>query len=285
MTAHRSTRAAAVLAVGLAIGLAGCRSGTDAAPSGATSTTSPASSAASELARPAAPSTTPHKLPPVPSRRPAHAAAPTGAVVLAGGVVLPNHSRTPGATSAAVTPATIHRTICLTGYTKTVRPPSSYTTALKERQLADGYSFHGDRNPRDYEEDHLIPLELGGAPSSAANLWPEPYTATDGARVKDTVENRLHDLVCSGRLSLRTAQRAIASNWWTAYQRYGGRSGSPQVYDGTYAGSRSSTTTTSGAGGSGATAQCIDGTYSYSRHRSGTCSHHGGVDHWINPPP
>jgi hypothetical protein len=45
-----------------------------------------------------------------------------------------------------------------------------------------------------YEEDHLISLEIGGAPSAEANLWPEPYNGPEGARVKDVVENKLHSL-------------------------------------------------------------------------------------------
>lgn len=114
-------------------------------------------------------------------------------------------------------------TICVTGWTAHVRPPSSYTTALKQRQLATGYAWRGDADTGDYEEDHLIPLELGGSPSSPANLWPEPYGNADGASSKDTVENHLHELVCSGAVGLRTAQRAIATNWWTAAQRYASR--------------------------------------------------------------
>ena len=216
--------------------------------------------------------------------------SPRGDVLLASGAVLPNRARTPGAVNPAVTQATIHATICLTGYTKTIRPSSSYTTALKRTQLSSGYSYRGDLLTSDYEEDHLISLELGGAPASTMNLWPEPYAAAEGARVKDKVENRLHDLVCSGALSLRTAQRAIATNWWAAYQRFGG-SGAPSSYDGAYGtaasrGSSTNTTTSTGSTtSSGPSAQCRDGSYSYSQHRSGTCSHHGGVDRWINPPP
>ena len=205
-----------------------------------------------------------------------------GELVLSSGAILPNRTRTPGAVNPAVTASTIHATICLTGYTKTIRPSSTYTTALKRTQLASGYSYHGDLSTSDYEEDHLISLELGGSPSSVKNLWPEPYTATQGARVKDKVENRLHDLVCSGRLSLHAAQQAIATNWWNAYQRYGGAA-APSAYDGSYAAPTGTSTGSSTT--SGPSAQCRDGSYSYSQHRSGTCSHHGGVDHWINPPP
>jgi hypothetical protein len=68
-----------------------------------------------------------------------------------------------------------------------------------------------------YELDHLISLELGGD-NAQANLWPEPHDRTGfpGSQTKDGVENRLHDLVCSGRVDLATAQHAIATNWQTA---------------------------------------------------------------------
>jgi hypothetical protein len=139
----------------------------------------------------------------------------------------PNHKLTPGVASADVTPANIHSTICVSGYTsgrrhddgRTVRPPSSYTTALKREQIVEyGYS---DTRLADYEEDHLIPLEIGGDGYAPGNLWPEPYAGADGARIKDRLENQLHTMVCDGRLGLRVAQAAIAGDWYTAYLQYG----------------------------------------------------------------
>ena len=138
------------------------------------------------------------------------------------GVFLPDPARTPGATNPAVTQANIRQTICVAGYTSTIRPPSSVTTTLKKEQLASGYAYRGDTSTRDYEEDHLISLEIGGSPDSPQNLWPEPYAGSGGARIKDKIENRLHDLVCAGTLPLAVAQHAIATNWWAAYQTYGG---------------------------------------------------------------
>jgi len=134
-------------------------------------------------------------------------------------VILPNGS-TPGAINPAVTQDTIGSTICRSGYTSTIRPSSSYTTSLKRRQLASSYAYFSDKSTGAYEEDHLISLELGGAPSDPRNLWPEPYAGNTGARVKDVVENKLHDLVCSGAISLATAQSAIATNWHDALLRY-----------------------------------------------------------------
>lgn len=157
---------------------------------------------------------------PIASTTAGYATRGAGNALLPLGVILPNPSLTPGDTNPSVTQATIDQTICVSGWTTTVRPPSSYTTTLKITQLNAGYSYNGDLAAADYEEDHLISLELGGAPASVSNLWPEPYSAPDGARVKDKIENKLHSLVCSGALGLVDAQTAIRTDWWAAYNKY-----------------------------------------------------------------
>ena len=108
---------------------------------------------------------------------------------------------TPGALNPDVTQANLHETICVHGWTKTVRPPVEYTNALKLKQMR-LYGLAG--SPRDYQEDHLISLELGGDPRDPRNLWPEPYPRA--AKV-DTIENELNAKVCSGELTLADAQR------------------------------------------------------------------------------
>jgi hypothetical protein len=131
---------------------------------------------------------------------------------------LPDARCTPGVTYSKVTQRNIGRTICKSGWTRTVRPPESYTEGLKRKQIVE-YGYR-DKRLHDYEEDHLIPLELGGSPKSAKNLWPE----FDGGHIpnpKDKVENALKDAVCDGTVSLRAAQRAIASNWLTAKKKLG----------------------------------------------------------------
>lgn len=133
---------------------------------------------------------------------------------------MPDPGLTPGSTNPSVTQANIHQTICVSGFTSTIRPPSSYTTALKIKQLHSGYAVNGNYNTSDYEEDHLISLELGGSPDDPKNLWPEPYDGAQNARVKDRIENKLHDLICGGQLGLRAAQKAIASDWRKAYETY-----------------------------------------------------------------
>lgn len=135
---------------------------------------------------------------------------------------LPNARLTPGATNPAVRQATVHSTICVPGYSSSIRPSESYTERLKFSQLDGGYNLRGDTRASHYEEDHLIPLEVGGSATSVKNLWPEPRYVAWGAAKKDALENRLHAMVCSGAVPLVTAQRVFATNWIAGYQRYVG---------------------------------------------------------------
>lgn len=132
---------------------------------------------------------------------------------------LPDPACTPGATDPAVTQGNIASTICVSGYTQTVRPPSSYTDQLKVEQMR-AYGLAG--STADYEEDHLVPLELGGAARDPKNLWPEPRAGSPAASEKDALENHLHSEVCAGRMSLTSAQQQVASDWVVAWLSYKG---------------------------------------------------------------
>jgi hypothetical protein len=127
--------------------------------------------------------------------------------------VLPDSSCTPGAIDPKVTQENLYQTICSKGYTKTVRPAVSYTNKLKLQQIiAYGYA---DKNLKDYEEDHLISLELGGSPTDPKNLWPEPGASPNP---KDKIENLCNKKVCDGEITLTKAQQEIATNWEAACQ-------------------------------------------------------------------
>ncbi|MBP2704929.1 hypothetical protein JOL79_14000 [Microbispora sp. RL4-1S] len=152
--------------------------------------------------------------------KPAAAAAPpathTAAKCSRRFLPLPDPKCQPGARNPAVTQATIKKTICTSGYTARVRPAASYTKAMLVKQLAEyGYP---DRRTSRYEEDFLIPLLLGGAPKSTKNLWPEPRYKAGGmtAANKNAVELKLYRAVCSGKVRLAAAQKAIAKDWRTA---------------------------------------------------------------------
>ena len=134
--------------------------------------------------------------------------------------IYPDPARTPGAINPDITQENIRETICNPRWsTKSIRPDEGYTHRLKIEQIGDyGYA---DSRLRDYEEDHFIPLELGGNPTDPKNLWPEPFETSipdGGAHTKDKVENYLHAEVCSGSLTLDQAQREISEDWYRVYQ-------------------------------------------------------------------
>ena len=134
---------------------------------------------------------------------------------------LPDPFDTPGAINPAVNQRNVGATICQPGWIRSVEPAAAYTEALKRRQLALWQGYAGG-NPDSSVEDHLIPLELGGAPSDPHNLWPQPRLRPDGWSVerKAGLARVLNHLVCTGRLPLALAQRAIALDWTAAYRSF-----------------------------------------------------------------
>ena len=127
---------------------------------------------------------------------------------------LPDPRCTPGSVDPAVTLVTLRSTICKYGYTTTIRPPEPQTEAFKYDVA---YPAYGTPQRERTELDHLVPLELGGS-NDATNLWPE-YPPTPNP--KDKVEDALNAAVCSGRVTLASAQNAIASDWLTAEKKLG----------------------------------------------------------------
>jgi hypothetical protein len=210
----RAVVAAGTLAAAAALALAGCADGSRSGSPGLALSQPSASSSAS--------------LPRSPAGRPARSSRPRSAAFLAevhdpgrvtgilsgpchasGGGRLPDRRCTPGAIDPVVTQADIGSTICVPGYTATVRPPESQTRAFKFGQA---YPAYGIAAGTQSELDHLVPLELGGA-NDAANLWPQ---AGPVPNPKDSVERALNRAVCDGQIKLARAQRAIAADWQTA---------------------------------------------------------------------
>ena len=160
---------------------------------------------------------------------------------------MPRRSLTPGAAFAVG-----RARICVPGYSASVRDvPEAEATAV--------YARYGVAHvPYAHEVDHLVSLEIGGS-NAIANLWPEPYAGRWGARTKDVLEDRLHELVCSGRLALRAAQRVEARNWVAAYRRYvGGTPIAIAVPAGTCGGSYSSGGYYASSYGTASTIYCAD---------------------------
>jgi hypothetical protein len=188
---------------------------------------------------------------------------------------LPDAGCTPGAIFAATTVTQI----CTPGYSRAVR---NVPESLKQSVYAEyGIESHV---PGSYEVDHLVSLELGGN-NSAANLWPE---ISPGYHEKDGIENRLHDAVCAGSVSLRAAQHEIARDWRHTFVGAPTGAGtqatppSPVTATSTPATSTPANFCTthqciaSFAEGHGTIVQCADGEWSHSGGRPGVCSRHGG---------
>ncbi len=109
------------------------------------------------------------------------------------------------------------KTICTSGYTKTVRDVSEATKKKVFKEYGISYSLHSN-----YEVDHIISLELGGS-NDIKNLYPESYLINNGAKVKDKLENYLHKQVCNGSMTIQEAQKEISTNWLKYYNQYFGQ--------------------------------------------------------------
>jgi hypothetical protein len=121
-----------------------------------------------------------------------------------------------GVADPNVTQSNLQQTICVSGYSGTVRPSSSFTGGIKAKLLA----VQGGSSA-DYELDHEIAIEIGGAPADPNNLWLEHWNGTYGAHKKDHLENALHKAVCSGGMTLADAQACIRDDWISCYKQQG----------------------------------------------------------------
>lgn len=138
-----------------------------------------------------------------------------------------------GEVTPSVTPSNVKATICVSGYTDTVRPSVSYTDTVKAllaggdeatARACVGAAYLREKDWKkavracaatlpvskdrallaQYELDHKVPLAVGGHPDSLHNLWLQPWPQ---ARKKDVIERAVHDQVCKQGLPLRKAQR------------------------------------------------------------------------------
>ena len=133
---------------------------------------------------------------------------------------IPDNDRTPGTLNPHVMQANIAETICVPGWTATVRPPSSYTNRLKVMQLRE---LHLSGKAKDYEEDHVVPLCIGGHPTDHRNLWPQPREGKWAAKFKDQLEASVCRAVCRGAITLEEGQAIFLQPDWTKeYERFFG---------------------------------------------------------------
>ena len=110
-----------------------------------------------------------------------------------------------------VTEETLGQTICVTGYTATIRPSTGYTNGVKKKLLREARI--DESHISEYELDHLIPLAVGGHPRKLSNLQVQPWYGENSATEKDGLERRLQHMVCNGEINLIDAQYCIAEDW------------------------------------------------------------------------
>ena len=114
-----------------------------------------------------------------------------------------------------VSQATIESTICVHGYSKSVRPGHAYARGIKIKLMAErGY---GIAELLTHRLDHIVPLCLGGHPRDVSNLTVQPVWESYR---KDRIEAKLQCLVCTGQVALDVAQRAVSDDWLAAYHAY-----------------------------------------------------------------
>jgi hypothetical protein len=117
-----------------------------------------------------------------------------------------------------VRPETIQTTICVPGYTLSVRPSTTYMRGVEHKLLRE--RGLPPEAASQYELDHIVPLALGGHPRNLKNLMLQSWEGDDGAKKKDQLERRLQRLVCAGSVGLREAQAAIYFDWKAALEKY-----------------------------------------------------------------
>lgn len=123
----------------------------------------------------------------------------------------PDRRCSPGGYYSGLTTAVICSSTFRTGTIRNVPESEKFAVEREYGMTARAYG-------RTIEIDHIVPLELGGS-NDIANLFPEPGSGQDSYHVKDQLENRAHDTVCAGRLSLRSAQLAMAVDWEALYRQ------------------------------------------------------------------
>ncbi len=133
-------------------------------------------------------------------------------------IYVPDPRFTPGEINPEVTQENIGETVCMSGWTNTIRPPGSFIAELKCQQMR---ARHLPGSPGEYHEDHLVPLCAGGHPSDARNLWPQPLAGQWRDADKNQLEQSVCRQLCRGDITIEQAQSwFLAPDWTKSYERY-----------------------------------------------------------------
>ncbi len=124
------------------------------------------------------------------------------------GAIGTDPSCAPGKLDPAVTGNTA-QTVCsgawVTAASRRQPPPSTLDKLLIEYQLPG--------NPVTYAVARVIPVEDGGSPTSAENLYPLPLNGFGGQQTRTAVANQLHDEICSHKITVTQAAKTLEGDW------------------------------------------------------------------------
>jgi hypothetical protein len=87
------------------------------------------------------------------------------------------------------------------------RLPSAST---KKRLLID-YALPG--NPVMYVIARVVPVQDGGSPTSARNLYPLPLNGFGAERTRAEIAQTLHDRICSHEITVAQAAWTLEGDW------------------------------------------------------------------------
>jgi len=132
----------------------------------------------------------------------------------------PDPALAPGVVSSKVTQANISETICSPKWVAKAKPARRYTDTLKKQQIR-AWEYT-DRTLKNYVEDHVVPLELGGHPTDPGNLWPQSTKLRWNAATKDKLEEYVNREVCAGRMTLKEGQSVFRKGWVEVFHLYCG---------------------------------------------------------------
>jgi hypothetical protein len=102
--------------------------------------------------------------------------------------------------------------VCAPDYASKVKP-------IKKWQSDQALRAYGLREDSSREVVRLIPATLGGT-NDPENLWPISEAKDFGAPQKKALDEKLHQMVCSGSMELKAAQEEVKKDWVDAYKKH-----------------------------------------------------------------
>jgi hypothetical protein len=139
-----------------------------------------------------------------------------GRPIPAGTIARPDPKLTPGAVATSDAATICHQS----SHAKGIFSPRSRLISAADQQAVFSAYHISATQAKHYGLDFLVPLQLGGA-NSSANLWPMPLNRGLNFHQKQVLNIRVHVVVCHGEMKVDQAQRAFETDWVKLWSQYG----------------------------------------------------------------